>query len=131
MFIKFVFNGNVNDPNHSTLLRLYVLYLNQSFANFYHDETLRQNHYHINASPTGFTIRIYSFEDLINETASTFLEKIRKLSFNLDSFILVKDKLKNLIESKTNLVPALQAYLNFFSLILKDYVRSHHILEVI
>ena len=55
---------------------------------------------------------------------------MKSLKFTKEQFYFIKDKLRNQIESKINLVPALQAYINFFSLILKDYVRNHNLISV-
>ena len=44
---------------------------------------------------------------------------------------MIKDTMKSSIENKLNLVPALQAYVNFFTLILKDFIHHKSLIEVI
>ena len=44
-------------------------------------------------------------------------------------FELIKDEMKNQIKAQMNLVPVQKAYVNFFTMILRDFVNYDHILE--
>ena len=46
-------------------------------------------------------------------------------------FELIKDEMKNQIKSQMNLVPVLKAYVNFFTIILRDFVNYDHIIETL
>lgn len=51
IFIKFNFKNNVNDENYASQLRLFIYAINHKLRNFFFQESLRQNSFHINASP--------------------------------------------------------------------------------
>ena len=51
LFIKFSFDNDVNDVNFATQLRLFIYAINHNLRNFFFQESLRQNSFHINASP--------------------------------------------------------------------------------
>jgi len=55
----------------------------------------------------------------------------RNLKLTQEEFNMIKDTMKSSIENKLNLVPALQAYVNFFTLILKDFIHHKSLIEVI
>lgn len=46
-------------------------------------------------------------------------------------FELIKDEMKNQIKAQMNLVPALRAYVNFFTIILRDFVNYDSIVETL
>lgn len=46
-------------------------------------------------------------------------------------FELIKDEMKNQIKSQMNLVPALRAYVNFFTIILRDFVNFDSIVQTL
>ncbi len=46
-------------------------------------------------------------------------------------FELIKDEMKNQIKSQMNLVPVLRAYVNFFTIILRDFVNYDRIIETL
>jgi len=54
----------------------------------------------------------------------------RNIKLNPKEFEMIKDTMKASIENKLNLVPALQAYVNFFTVILKDFIHHKTIKDV-
>jgi len=54
----------------------------------------------------------------------------RNIKLNPKEFEMIKDTMKANIENKLNLVPALQAYVNFFTVILKDFIHHKTINDV-
>jgi len=55
----------------------------------------------------------------------------KEIKLNNDEFNMIKDTMRYSIERTEHLVPALQAYVNFFTLILKDFIKHKELLEVI
>jgi len=60
-----------------------------------------------------------------------FLTKFRNLDIMPKEFELIKDEMKNQIKAQMNLVPALRAYVNFFTIILRDFVNFDSIVETL
>ncbi len=48
-----------------------------------------------------------------------------------NQFELIKDEMKNQIKSQMNLVPLLKGYVNFFKIILKDFVEYNNIIKTL
>jgi secreted Zn-dependent insulinase-like peptidase len=88
-----------------------------------------QSKYNLYNLLSGFSIKIFSFTETLKSTSLEFINNLIELKLSEDEFELIKDEMKNQIKSQLNLVPALRAYVNFFTLILKDYVHYHVILE--
>jgi len=80
---------------------------------------------------SGFSIKIFSFSETLSKTALEFLSKMKNMDIKFKEFELIKDEMKNQIKSQMNLVPALRAYVNFFTLILRDFVNYESILETL
>lgn len=57
------------------------------------------------------------------------MEKLKNIELNEKEFELIKDEMRNQIKGQMNLVPAMRAYVNFFSLILRDFVSNDKIIE--
>jgi len=53
------------------------------------------------------------------------------MDIKFKEFELIKDEMKNQIKAQMNLVPALRAYVNFFTLILRDFVNYDSIIETL
>ena len=53
------------------------------------------------------------------------------MEMNPKQFELIKDEMKNQIKSQMNLVPVLRAYVNFFTIILRDFVNYDIIFETL
>ena len=51
LFVKFVFNKDVNNAKYATFLRLLVHSLNHHLRHYFSEEHMRHNNIHINASP--------------------------------------------------------------------------------
>jgi insulysin len=128
LFIKFIFDIDVNNPKYATKMRLLIYALNHYMRNFFFDESLRQTSFHLNASANGFSAKIFSFTETLNDSSISFFKKMKKLKLGKSEFELIKDEMRNHIKAQMNLVPALRAYVNFFTLILKDYVHNKKIL---
>jgi insulysin len=128
LFMKFIFDIDVNNPKYATKMRLLIYALNHYLRNFFFDESLRQTSFHINASANGFSAKIFSFTETLKDSSISFFTKMKKLKLNKSEFELIKDEMKNHINAQMNLVPALRAYVNFFTIILKDYVHNKNIL---
>jgi len=60
-----------------------------------------------------------------------FLNKLKDLDIKFKEFELIKDEMKNQIKAQMNLVPALRAYVNFFTIILRDFVNYDSIIETL
>lgn len=53
------------------------------------------------------------------------------MKINQQQFELIKDEMKNQIKSQMNLVPVLRAYVNFFTIILRDFVNYDTIIKTL
>ena len=51
MFVKFIFNKEVNSAKYATFLRLMIYAMQHHFRNYFHQEKIRMNIIHLNASP--------------------------------------------------------------------------------
>jgi secreted Zn-dependent insulinase-like peptidase len=51
LFITFIFEGQVNNPSHATKLRLLIYALQHHLRNFFFDQSLNRNSFHLKASP--------------------------------------------------------------------------------
>ena len=80
---------------------------------------------------SGFTVKLYSFTQIIQEAAQEFFEIFKNIEISKNSFILVKDQLKKYILRRLNLSPRFRAYLNFYNLVLKDFIRNQKLLNVL
>jgi len=80
---------------------------------------------------SGFSIKVFSFSETISKTVMEFLINLKNLDIKFKEFELIKDEMKNQIKSQMNLVPALRAYVNFFTIILRDFVSYDSILETL
>jgi len=129
IFIKFIFNNSVTDSKFAAKIRLLIFAINHNLRNFFHQESLRQTSFHLNANSNGFSVKILGYTETIISAAKSFFNNFMKLKFNEGEFELIKDEMKNQLKSQLNLVPALRAYVNFFRLILKDYVQYQSIID--
>jgi insulysin len=50
---------------------------------------------------------------------------------NSNQFELIKDEMKNQIKSQMNLVPILRGYVNFFKIVLRDFVEYENIIKTL
>ena len=80
---------------------------------------------------SGFSVKVFSYTELLSVTTKEFLLKIKDLTMSEKQFELIKDEMKNQIKSQMNLVPVLRAYVNFFTIILRDFVNYDHIIETL
>lgn len=80
---------------------------------------------------SGFSLKVFSYTETISKTVLEFLTKLKNLDIKFKEFELIKDEMKNQIKAQMNLVPALRAYVNFFTIILRDFVNYDSIIETL
>jgi secreted Zn-dependent insulinase-like peptidase len=72
-----------------------------------------------------------SFTETVSNTTLDLLSNLKNLKINFDEFQLIRDEMNNQIKEQTNLVPALRGYVNFFRIVLRDFVDYNSIIETI
>jgi insulysin len=131
LFIRFHFDFNVSDINYATKLRLLINAFNHYMRNLYFEESLRQNNIEIGPNPNGFSIKIFAFSENLKDVAYNVIQKILTMTINEDEFELIKDEMIAKIKAMFGVSPTTQAYVNFFGLILKDYIKNQEILKTL
>jgi insulysin len=130
-FIRFHFEQNVNDIKYATQLRLLLYAFNHKLRNFFFQESLRQTSFELRANSNGFSIKIYSFSEIIQQIAGNLIQNLLSTKLNDTDFELITDEMKNQLNAQLDLDPSTQAYVNFFGLVLKDYISSKDIIKTI
>lgn len=77
---------------------------------------------------SGFSVKIFGFSDVVAKTIVDLMEKLKNIVLNEKEFELIKDEMRNQIKGQMNLVPSMRGYVNFFSLILRDFVSNEKII---
>jgi insulysin len=129
LFLRYIYETNVNDIVYATKLRLLIYIINHYLSNFFNAEGLRHTSFEIKANINGFSIKIFSFTETLPDTVKEMTDKLFSLSLSEEEFNLTKDEMKSQFEAQLNLDPFTTGYVNFFKLILKDYIKNSQILE--
>jgi insulysin len=122
IFIQFIFPFQITDPKYTTFLRLLVYSINYKMRDYFLNMNSYKNSIKIFSTSTGISIRIRSYPDQILNLIPDMLSHLKNLSLSLTEkdFKLIKEEMRNQYEGINNTLPKIKAFINLFSLVLKD-----------
>lgn len=131
IFIQLIFPYEITDSKFSLFLKLIVYSINYKMRDFFLNLTSNKNSIKVISTSTGISIKISSFPHQILNIVTDMLSKLKKLSLSLNKkdFKMIKEEVRNQFEGINNTLPKIRAFINFFSLVLKDYESLDRILQ--